>query len=99
MPVSRPGAFGDRKEDPECPFTNQGRSPRSTADTCPSKAITPNQIGLSSLPVRDRIKNSPILSQKAKAKLVASFLNSSSVTEPGELLRRSDQAFQSKRGG
>ena len=59
--------------------------------------------GLSSLQVRDRFGNSPILSQKVKAKLVASLaassLNSSSVIKPGELLRRSDQAFQSNRGG
>ena len=41
----------------------------------------------------------PILSQKAKARLAASSLISPSVTEPGELLRRSDQVFHSKRGG
>ena len=83
-----------------------GKSPRSTANTCPSQPTAPSLIVSrasshqeSSLQVRDRFKNSPILSQKAKAKLEASSLNSSSVIEPGELLRRSDQAFQPNRGG
>ena len=39
MPVSGPGAFAIHLSMPML-----GRSPRSTANTCPSKAISPNQI-------------------------------------------------------
>ena len=47
MPMSRPGAFGDKEEDLDVysPISAHARQKsRSTADTCPSKAIPPNLI-------------------------------------------------------
>ena len=45
VPMSRPGALGNREKDPGCPLMPMpGKSPRSTADTCPSMAIQPNLI-------------------------------------------------------
>ena len=91
MSMSRPGAFGYRKEDPvHSPINaHAGRSP-GVLQTRAHQRKPPNQIESR---VSVRIRNSPILSQKAAAKLEASSLSSSSV------MKRSDQAFQSKRGG
>ena len=110
VPMSWPGALGDREKNPGCPFTINAHARQKSKEYCrhvPIKGDTasPDWIpsafssGLSSLQVRERIKNSPILSQKVTANLEASSLNSSSLTEPGELLNRSDQAFQLKSGG
>ena len=108
MPMSGPEGTGKRTLDVHSPIKAHAR--QKSKEYCrhvPFRGVSakPDCIqsvfssGLSSLQVRDRFRNSPILSQKAKAKLEASSLYSSSVIEPGELLRRSDQAFQSKRGG
>ena len=72
MPMSGPGAFQNWEENPgskeyciHVPIRGVSAKPDCIQSVFSS--------GLSSLQVRDRFRNSPILSQKAKAKLVASL--------------------------
>ena len=87
MPMSGPGAFGDWEENPGCPFTIKAHARQKSKEYCihvPIRGVSPKpdciqsvfSSGLSSLQVRDRFRNSSILSQKAKAKLVASLASS-----------------------